>query len=115
MELTLTDDQQLLRDTATRFMEDACSLETVRSLVDRGDQTDLPQNYAQEAANLGWFSLLVPEEFGGGSISGNGLRDAAILAEERGRRLQPGPFAAMNVVASALAHSGTAPARGSVA
>jgi alkylation response protein AidB-like acyl-CoA dehydrogenase len=108
VELTLTDDQQLLRETATRFMQAACPLETVRSLVDEGSRTDLPSGYLEEAANLGWFSLLVPEEFGGGSISGDGLRDAAILAEERGRRLQPGPFIAMNVVASVLANSGTA-------
>jgi alkylation response protein AidB-like acyl-CoA dehydrogenase len=111
MELTLTDDQQLLRDTATRFMEAACSLETVRSLIDKSDRTDLPESYVREAANLGWFSLLVPEELGGGSISGHGLRDAAILAEERGRRLQPGPFVPMNVVANALATSGTAQQR----
>jgi alkylation response protein AidB-like acyl-CoA dehydrogenase len=114
MELTLTDDQQLLRDTATRFMEATCSLETVRSLIDKSDRTGLPQGYVEEAANLGWFSLLVPEELGGGSISGNGLRDAAIVAEERGRRLQPGPFVAMNVVASALAHRGTVQQRQSV-
>jgi alkylation response protein AidB-like acyl-CoA dehydrogenase len=114
MELTLTDDQQLLRDTATRFMEASCSLETVRSLIDKSDRSDLPKGYVAEAANLGWFSLLVPEELGGGSISGSGLRDAAILAEERGRRLQPGPFVAMNVVASALAHSGTVQQRESV-
>jgi alkylation response protein AidB-like acyl-CoA dehydrogenase len=114
MELTLTDDQQLLRDTATRFMEAACSLETVRGLVETSVRTDLPEKYMQEAAELGWFSLLVPEEFGGGSISGHGLRDAAILAEERGRRLQPGPFVAMNVVASALAASGTTQQREAV-
>jgi alkylation response protein AidB-like acyl-CoA dehydrogenase len=114
VELTLTDDQQLLRDTATRFMQAACPLETVRGLVDEGSQTDLPAGYWEEAANLGWFSLLVPEEFGGGSISGNGLRDAAILAEERGRRLQPGPFVGVNLVASALANSGMASQRESV-
>jgi alkylation response protein AidB-like acyl-CoA dehydrogenase len=114
MELTLTDDQQLLRDTAIRFMEASCSLETVRSLIDKSDRSDLPDNYLEEAANLGWFSLLVPEDAGGGSISGHGLRDAAILAEERGRRLQPGPFVAMNVVASALAESGTAEQRQNV-
>jgi alkylation response protein AidB-like acyl-CoA dehydrogenase len=112
MELTLTDDQQLLRETATRFMEDACPLETVRTLV--GGETDLPKGYLQEAANLGWFSLLVPEELGGGSISGEGLRDAAVLAEERGRRLQPGSFVPMNVVASALATNGTAAQRDEV-
>ena len=111
MELTLTDDQQLLRETAIRFMQAACPLETIRSLVDEKSRTDLPAGYLQEAAELGWFSLLVPEEFGGGSISGDGLRDAAILAEERGRRLQPGPFIAMNVMASALANGGTADQR----
>jgi alkylation response protein AidB-like acyl-CoA dehydrogenase len=108
VELTLTDDQQLLRETAIRFMQSACPLETIRRLVDEKSQTDLPAGYLQEAAELGWFSLLVPEEFGGGSISGDGLRDAAILAEERGRRLQPGPFIPMNIVASALANGGTA-------
>ncbi len=113
MELTLTDDQELLRDTAVRFMEAACPLETVRHLFDDGG-TDLPQGYLREAAELGWFSLLVPEEFGGGSISGDGLRDAAIVAEERGRRLQPGPFVAMNVVAGALARRGTAAQRDSI-
>jgi alkylation response protein AidB-like acyl-CoA dehydrogenase len=114
MELTLTDDQQLLRDTATRFMDATCPLETVRQLFDEGAGTDLPQGYLREAAELGWFSLLVPEELGGGSISGEGLRDAAIVAEERGKRLQPGPFVAMNVVASALARGGTASQRDSI-
>jgi alkylation response protein AidB-like acyl-CoA dehydrogenase len=114
MELTLTDDQELLRDTAVRFMEAACPLETIRQLFDEGGGTDLPGNYLRDAAELGWFSLLVPEEFGGGSISGDGLRDAAIVAEERGRRLQPGPFVPMNVVAGALARSGTAAQRDSI-
>ena len=80
MELTLTDDQELLRDTAVRFMEAACPLETVRHLFDDGGGTDLPQDYLRDAAELGWFSLLVPEEFGGGSISGDGL------ARRRNRR-----------------------------
>lgn len=106
MELSLTDDQELLRDTATKFIEGSCPLETVRQLVDEG--TGLPPNYLREAAELGWFSLLVPEELGGGSISGHGLRDAAIVAEERGRKVQPGPFVPMNVAASALATVGSA-------
>ena len=106
MELALTDDQELLRETAAKFMEASCPLETVRQLVDEG--TGLPPNYLREAAELGWFSLLVPEELGGGSISGEGLRDAALVAEERGRRLQPGPFVPLNVVADALAASGSA-------
>ena len=43
--------------------------------------------------------MLVPEELGGGSVSGLGVCDAAIVAEERGRFLQPGAFVPTNVVA----------------
>lgn len=105
MELALTDDQELLRDTAVRFMDSACPLEAVRQMV--GDKTDMPPGYLREAAELGWFSLLVPPDHGGGSVSGDGLRDAAVVAEERGRHLQPGPFVPMNVVAGALAAAGS--------
>jgi alkylation response protein AidB-like acyl-CoA dehydrogenase len=106
VELDLIGDQELLRDTAAKFMDASCPLDVVRHLSDT--DTGLPANYMHEAAELGWFSLLVPAEDGGGSVSGDGLRDAAILAEERGRRLQPGPFVPMNVVASALAARGSA-------
>ena len=106
MELELTSDQELLRNTAAKFMDATCPLDIVRQLVE--SDTGLPNNYIPDAAELGWFSLLVPEEIGGGSVSGNGLRDAAILAEERGRRLQPGPFVPMNIVAAALAARGSA-------
>ncbi len=60
-----------------------------------------------EAGELGWFALFVPEEFGGGSVSGSPLRDAVIVAEERGRFVQPGPFVATNVVAHAIARDGS--------
>ena len=51
--------------------------------------------------------MLVPEAHGGGTVSGDGLRDLAIIAEERGRRLQPGPFISMNVVAATLHEFGS--------
>ena len=38
--------------------------------------------------------LLVPEEDGGGSISGHGLLDLVLVAEEMGRRVSPGPLVA---------------------
>jgi alkylation response protein AidB-like acyl-CoA dehydrogenase len=60
----------------------------------------------REAGQLGWFALFVPEEFGGGSVSGAPMRDAVIVAEERGRSVQPGPFVATNVVAFALSEAG---------
>jgi alkylation response protein AidB-like acyl-CoA dehydrogenase len=55
---------------------------------------------------LGWFAMLVPEDLGGGSVSANGVLDAALIAQARGARLQPGAFIATNVVAYALSAEG---------
>ncbi len=73
-----------------------------------GSVSDLPASYTETAGQLGWFAMLVPEHLGGGSVSGAGLCDLAIIAEERGRALQPGPFVSMNVVADALVAAGSA-------
>ena len=105
MELDISSDQELLRDTAARFIDATCPLPVVRQLIE--SDTGLPAGYLQGAGELGWFAMLVPEEYGGGSVSGEGLRDLAIIAEERGRALQPGPFVCMNIVAAALATAGS--------
>lgn len=105
MDLELTNDQELLRDTSARFIRTHHPLAEVRELASSLD--GVPSGYLRDGANLGWFAMLVPEALGGGSVSGEGLRDLAIIAEERGRGLQPGPFVPMNVVASALAARGS--------
>ncbi|MHB8467038.1 MAG: acyl-CoA dehydrogenase family protein [Acidimicrobiales bacterium] len=105
MDLELTDDQRLLVDTATRFIEHELPMTTVRALI--GDPTGYSRQVLEKAGELGWFALLVPEELCGGSVSGRGLCDAALLAELQGRHVVPGPFLTMNVVADALARWGT--------
>ncbi len=104
MDLDLSSDQELVRETTARFIESACPLETVRALAD--ERADAGADYRRQAAELGWFAMLVPEELGGGNVSGNGVADAAIIAEERGKVLQPGPFVPGNVVAYALSADG---------
>ena len=104
MELDLSSEQELLRETAARFIEDACPLSAVRQMI--GSESDLPTDYIETAGRLGWFAMLVPEELGGGNVSGAELCDLAIIAEERGHALQPGPIVAMNVVADALVSAG---------
>ena len=103
-DLELTDDQQLLGETTARFIESTCPLWRVRELCEGG--IDPGPDYRRSAAELGWFAMLAPEEFGGGSVSGNGVVDAAIIAEERGRLLQPGAFAAANAVVCGLSIDG---------
>ena len=100
MDLELSDDQELFRETTARFIEARCPLPVVRRLADEPSAHD--PAVTRDAGELGWFALFVPEEFGGGSVSGSPLQDAVIIAEERGRFVQPGPFVATNVVAFAL-------------
>jgi alkylation response protein AidB-like acyl-CoA dehydrogenase len=112
MELDLSSDQELLRDTAAKFIEAKCPLIAGRRLAD--SPTGVDPGYLTAAGELGWFAMLVPEADGGGSISGEGLRDLAIVAEERGRVVQPGPFVPMNVVAHALSVAGSVDHRSTV-
>ncbi len=104
MDLNLTDDQDLLRETTAKFIAADCPLTKVRELAE--SETGIEADYLPRTAELGWYAMLVSEEHGGGSISGEGLRDAAVVAEERGRGLQPGPFVPANVAAFALAEAG---------
>ncbi len=56
--------------------------------------------------------MLVAEEHGGGCVSGTGLADLALVAEEMGRLVSPGPLIPTNVVAAALSRAGhTGPAQ----
>ena len=79
MELALSDDQEFFRDTTRKFLASECPIPKVRAL--RDDPAGFEREYWRRGAELGWMSLLVPEEFGGGSVSENGLADLALVAE----------------------------------
>jgi alkylation response protein AidB-like acyl-CoA dehydrogenase len=100
-----TDDQKVLLDASSRFIEQTCPLTRVRERA-YGNNT-YAADYRRQAGELGWFSMLVPEELGGGNVSGNGVLDAALVAYKRGGMLQPGPFVGTNVVAYALSAAGS--------
>jgi alkylation response protein AidB-like acyl-CoA dehydrogenase len=100
VDLDLTPDQQLLRDTTRKFLHATVPLTAVRALAENAAGFD--RGWWQRGAELGWTSLLVDERRGGGSISGEGLRDLALVAEEMGAMVSPGPLIATNVVAQTL-------------
>src|SRR5262245_17315441 len=90
LDLELTPDQELLRQTSRRFIEDRLPLARVRTVAEGAAEPD--PGYVKAAAELGWFAMFVPEEFGGGTVSGNPVVDAALVAHQRGAALQPDPF-----------------------
>jgi len=96
----LTSDQELLRDTTARFLGDSVPLSRLRK--DRNDPAGFDPAWWRSGAELGWTMLLVGEDDGGGSVSGRGAVDLAMIAYEFGRHAAPGPLVDCNVVASAL-------------
>jgi alkylation response protein AidB-like acyl-CoA dehydrogenase len=105
MEIVLTDDQEFFRDTTRKFLGSESSLPKVREL--RASDAGFEPAFWRQGAELGWVSMLVPEELGGGSVSGNGASDLALVAHAFGLHVAPGPLLPCNVVATALARSGT--------
>jgi alkylation response protein AidB-like acyl-CoA dehydrogenase len=105
MLLQLTSDQELLRETTARYLDETVPSSEIRRL--REDPAGFDAAYWRRGAELGWTSLLVAEAHGGGSISGRGLVDLTLIAHEFGRRAAPGPLVAASVVAAALSDAGT--------
>ena len=105
MELELTEDQEFFLATTRRFLAAEAPVAWVRTLED--DPAGFTPEYWRAGAALGWTSLLVPEADGGGSVSGNGLADLVLVAEEMGRLASPGPLVPVNVVAAAVSAGGS--------
>ena len=103
MEILLSTDQSLLRDTARKFLESQVPLTAVRGL--ESNLEGFERDWWRDASEFGWTSLLVPEHLGGGSVSEHGLLDLVLIAEEFGRAVGPGPLLPVNVVAAALSRS----------
>src|ERR1700681_2604463 len=100
MDLDLTPDQELLRHSTRKFLQTTVPLTAVRALAENPDGFD--RGWWQRGAELGWTSLLGDDRRGGGSVSEAGLRDLALVAEEMGAMVSPGPLLATNVVAQTL-------------
>lgn len=96
-------EQMLFASTAQAFLEKEAPLSKVREIQGTGGSFDA--RWWQRAAELGWASLLVPEELGGGSVSGDGVADLALLAEQAGRTVAPGPLHPVSVVLAGLAEA----------
>jgi alkylation response protein AidB-like acyl-CoA dehydrogenase len=101
----VTEDQKAVLEETAKFVAKECPIARLRDESHRG--ADFRGRYWRQGAELGWFSMLVPESLGGGSASTNGVLDAALIANKLGGALQPGPFVATNVVAYALCAAGS--------
>jgi alkylation response protein AidB-like acyl-CoA dehydrogenase len=75
MSYFLSDEQEMIRDTARRFARE--KVEPIANKIDREDC--VPDSLYKAAADLNFYALFVPEEYGG---LGQNLTTACIVLEE---------------------------------
>lgn len=87
MKIELTEEQEMLRASARDFLEKECTERVVQDVEASG--LGYSPELWRKIAELGWFGLVFPQQFGGSEMS---LSDLAVLCEELGRASFPGPF-----------------------
>jgi len=100
----LPEELRMVAEATGRSADKEFDRARVRAFADGGDGPG--ESYLRAGAELGWFGFLAGTEHGGGSASGNGFTDAAVVAAERGARLQPGPYTGHSVVVRTLSRAG---------
>ncbi|MGA7131182.1 MAG: acyl-CoA dehydrogenase family protein [Mycobacterium sp.] len=90
----------LFASTTQAFLQKQVPLSRVRELHAQG--VSFEPAWWRRAAELGWTALLVPEELGGGSVSGDGVADLAMVAEQLGKTVAPGPLYPVSTVLAGL-------------
>lgn len=89
MAMILTEEQQILQETAREFVQEKAPIAHLRALRDSGDEVGFSRELWKEMAELGWTGITLPESFGG---SGLGYAEFGALLEECGRTLVPEPL-----------------------
>jgi alkylation response protein AidB-like acyl-CoA dehydrogenase len=103
MDFGLSEEQELLQRSARDFLSHECPPSFVREVMRSSDGHS--RSLHGKMADLGWTGLIIPEKFGGLGLH---MLDLAILAEELGRAVVPGPFFSSSVLATmCLLHSGS--------
>ena len=93
MDLGLSEIQQMLKTSAQEFLSRECPTTLVREMEE--DPQGYPNGLWQQIVNLGWTGVPFPEQYGG---TGGDFLDLAVLLEEMGRALLPGPYFSTVVV-----------------
>jgi alkylation response protein AidB-like acyl-CoA dehydrogenase len=91
---------ELFLSTARAFLDQHATLAHQRAL--RAEDRPVDAAWWKQAAELGWAGLLVPEDLGGGNVSGSGLHDLAAIAELLGHTVAPGPLHPVSTVLAGL-------------
>lgn len=101
MDFGFSEDQELLRAAARKFLDAECPAAFVRKMME--DDSAHATELWKKTAELGWLGILVPEQHGG---SGGSFLDLVVVLEEMGKSLMPGPFFATVLLGSTAVLAG---------
>jgi alkylation response protein AidB-like acyl-CoA dehydrogenase len=106
MQLVLTEEQELLAQTAAEFVAEKSPVSRFRALRDEGSADGFSRPLWKEMAELGWLGIPFAEVHGGAEM---GLAELAVVQEALGRKLAPEPvLSCVALAGSILAKAGTA-------
>ena len=106
MDIGFTEEQELLREAARKFLDSECPTKFVRERM--ASDEAVTDGFWKMLAEQGWLGILYPEDCGG---SGLGLVDLVVLMEEMGRAVMPGPFLASVLLGGAAILEAGSPAQ----
>ena len=97
LNLNLTEIEEMVKDTALKFMRRDVSNETIQTLLET--DTGYTEEIWQKAISMGWLGIIIPEEYGG---TGGSLTSAGVLFEALGTGPLPGPYFSSGILASSI-------------
>ncbi|MEH6563808.1 MAG: acyl-CoA dehydrogenase family protein [Halopseudomonas sp.] len=87
--LVLNEEQQMLKDAATRFMSESAPVSQLRALRDNNDETGFSRELWQSMVEMGFVGTLIPEALGGSQFGYVGMGQ---VSEQAGRNLSASPL-----------------------
>ncbi|HAS45596.1 MAG TPA: acyl-CoA dehydrogenase [Microscillaceae bacterium] len=97
MTLVINEEQQMLKTSAAEFLKEKAPVAALRKLRDENDPQGYDKNLWKEMAEMGWASLVVPEQYGGLDFGYVGFGQ---LLEEMGRTLTASPMVSTVLVST---------------
>ena len=101
MDLSLTENQEMLKSSAREFMQREYPKQVLLDLD--GRDTSYSQELWDKVTAIGWLGIVIPQEYGG---EGSSLTDAGVLFQELGRGPVPGPYFSSSILGALVTLEG---------
>jgi len=97
MDFSYSEEQQMLQDSVSRFVQDKYSFDDRRKIVDAEQGYDI--SHWQMFAELGWLSIPFAEQYGG---FGGSASDVMVVMQQFGKGIVVEPFIATTVLSGRI-------------